>query len=370
MRKTTTELFIQKAKQIHHEKYDYSLVNYDNAHKKILIICNICTKSFLQIPHNHLHGKGCPFCSKRIKLTLDEVIFRAQITHGENAYDYSKVQYEKLHSKVEIICNSCNNIFWQTFAHHINGTKCPKCSIKLRVEKSRLGKNEFLNRLSEEQNFLYDYSFCDFINFNTKINILCKKCDMYFLQSPEKHISGNGCPTCANCTQLTTDEFIQKANAVHNNLYDYGLVNYKNAHEKVCIKCLKCDIVFFQVARLHLRGSGCKKCCNSIHYSKAEIEWLNLLNVNLEFRQCKIIVCDKVFIVDAFDPCTNTIYEFFGDYWHGNPEKYKSENFNKKVKKTFGELYENTISRIKLFKEFEYNIIYVWENDWKNRNKI
>lgn len=55
-----TESYIKKAKRMHGDKYDYSLVNYVNDKTKIKIICNNCHKTFEQLPGLHSHGTGCP----------------------------------------------------------------------------------------------------------------------------------------------------------------------------------------------------------------------------------------------------------------------------------------------------------------------
>lgn len=57
----TTDIFIKRAKEIHGDKYDYSLVDYVNAKTKVEIICPVHGK-FTQIPYNHLSGKGCMEC--------------------------------------------------------------------------------------------------------------------------------------------------------------------------------------------------------------------------------------------------------------------------------------------------------------------
>jgi hypothetical protein len=69
--------------------------------------------------------------------------------------------------------------------------------------------------------------------------------------------------------------------------------------------------------------------------------------------------------VDGIDLVTNTIYEFLGDYWHGNPERFKSGETNQMCHKPHGELYNETIQRLKKLKEAGYNVKYIWENDWK-----
>ena len=73
-----TKNFIEKAKEIHGDKYDYSKVNYINSQTKV---CIICPKhgEFWQRPNNHLNGWGCSKCSienthKLQKLTIESFI--------------------------------------------------------------------------------------------------------------------------------------------------------------------------------------------------------------------------------------------------------------------------------------------------------
>ena len=57
----TTAEFIDKAKAVHEERYDYSKVKYKNTAKKVCIICPEHGE-FWQTPNNHLFGAGCPTC--------------------------------------------------------------------------------------------------------------------------------------------------------------------------------------------------------------------------------------------------------------------------------------------------------------------
>ena len=68
--------------------------------------------------------------------------------------------------------------------------------------------------------------------------------------------------------------------------------------------------------------------------------------------------------VDAYDPETNTVFEFLGDYWHGNPEVYDSEDVNGNNGKTFKELYDDTFERLYEIKTLGYDVKYIWESDW------
>lgn len=59
---SSTENFIKKAKNIHGDEYDYSLVKYINNKTKVKIICKE-HGVFEQTPNNHLRGCGCPSCA-------------------------------------------------------------------------------------------------------------------------------------------------------------------------------------------------------------------------------------------------------------------------------------------------------------------
>lgn len=72
--------------------------------------------------------------------------------------------------------------------------------------------------------------------------------------------------------------------------------------------------------------------------------------------------------VDGWDEETGTIYEFHGDYWHGNPDVYPEDTPHPDVKgKTMGELYQATMEKEQLLRDMEYRVVSIWENDWRNR---
>lgn len=95
--------------------------------------------------------------------------------------------------------------------------------------------------------------------------------------------------------------------------------------------------------------------------SLKEKEWLDSLNLNLE-RQYKI----ENYKVDGYCKETNTVYEFLGDYWHGNPDVFDPEDYNSSCNKTFGQLFDETNKRLEYIKSLGYNIITQWENEYEN----
>lgn len=250
--KLTTEEFIEKAKKIHGDKYDYSKVDYKDANTKVIIICPIHGE-FKQKPASHLQGTGCPGCSNNIKLTTESFIKKAKKIHGDK-YSYSKVDFKSAHTKVTIIC-PIHGDFEQSPSRHLLGKGCPSCG-----GTSRLTIEKFIKRAKEVHGDKYDYSKIVYKNNKEKICIICPKHGEFF-QKPTAHLSGSGCPSCSNSRKLTTEEFVERARKVHGDRYDYSKVEYKRSREKVCIICPDHG-EFYQMANTHLQGSGCTKCSN------------------------------------------------------------------------------------------------------------
>lgn len=138
-KKFTNTDFIEKAINIHGEHYDYSLVSYEQTHKKIDIICNYCKTKFKQTPHSHLSGSGCPICNG--KKTTEEFIKQAQLVHNDY-YDYSLTNYTLAHNKVKIVCKR-HGLFYQKPFKHLNGQGCKICGYK-KSASSVLSKKEKL----------------------------------------------------------------------------------------------------------------------------------------------------------------------------------------------------------------------------------
>lgn len=122
--KLTKEVFIERARKEHGEKYDYSLVEYANITTKVRIICPIHGE-FWQTPDAHVRGQGCPRCVGK-GMNTNIFINRARSIHG-NKYDYSKAEYINNSTNVCIICPK-HGEFWQTPASHLLGCGCHECA--------------------------------------------------------------------------------------------------------------------------------------------------------------------------------------------------------------------------------------------------
>jgi predicted nucleic acid-binding Zn-ribbon protein len=220
-------------------------------------VCIICLEhgEFWQEPSNHLKGQGCPVCSGNKKLTTEQFIKEAQKVHGDK-YDYSKVNYVNNHTNVCIICPE-HGEFYQTPSHHLHGQGCPDCD----DNKKKLTTEQFIKKAIEVHGDKYDYSKVEYVNSETKVCIICPE-HGEFWQVPHSHLNGNGCPDCGGNKRKTTEQFIKKAIEVHGDKYDYSKVEYINANTKVCIICPEHG-EFWQTPRNHLNGKGCLDCCGS-----------------------------------------------------------------------------------------------------------
>lgn len=195
----TINNFVEKANNIHNNKYDYSNVNYINNYSKVCIICPIHGE-FWQQPSEHLKGFGCKLCSDNSRRkTTEEYIKEAHKIHG-NKYDYSKVKYKNNKEKICIICKD-HGEFWQQPIKHLKGQGCPHCKHKA---KTKITVQDFINRCNLLYDNKYDYSKVAFTKLTDIITIICP-IHGEFLMDPRSHIGiyGKGCPKCGHKLPLT-----------------------------------------------------------------------------------------------------------------------------------------------------------------------
>ena len=148
----TLEEFIENAKKVHGDKYDYSKVNYINGQVKVCIICPEHGE-FWQAPNKHiLRKQGCPHCSGNARKTLEEFVKESNIMH-HNEYDYSKTVY-KCNNKPVIITCPIHGDFLQRPKDHLNGQGCPHCK-QSKIEKE-ISDFLYSNNISFKSQYKYD----------------------------------------------------------------------------------------------------------------------------------------------------------------------------------------------------------------------
>lgn len=187
-----TNAFIEKARKIHGNKYDYSKVTYTNNHTRVCIICSIHGE-FWQLPSVHLRGGGCSKCVNR-GLSNEEKIGNAKQVHG-GKYIYDKSDFRNVKLPTIITCPEHGD--WHaSYDNHVNGkTKCPKCF-------GVIDRDSFISKAASIHNNLYDYSKVIYVNSHTYIDIICNRCGKTFQQTPNAHLQGKGCNACASKSKL------------------------------------------------------------------------------------------------------------------------------------------------------------------------
>ena len=374
IRRSNVHKFITDATNIHGDNYDYSKVNYYKSSNKIIIICKTHGE-FQQTPNSHLGGNGCRICAFEYtsglqRSNITNFIEDATKVHGDK-YAYSKVNYVNSKTKIIIICKE-HGEFHQTPSGHLSGKGCNQCGRIMAIMKTTKTLDQFINEAIQVHGDKYDYSNVNYINISTNINIICKY-HGEFQQTPHKHLQSKiGCPKCVlnvigKWNNSTTECFIESAIKKHNNTYDYSKVMYTTAIEKIIIIC-KHHGEFEISPNSHLNGSGCSKC--KPNYSKQQIKWLDLLskihNIHIQhaLNESEYMIPTTKLKADGYCKETNTIYEFHGDFWHGNPKLFNSKKINTVTKNTFGELYTKTLEREQQIKSLGYNLVVLWEYDW------
>lgn len=356
----TREEFIEKAVKVHGNKYDYSKVGKTlGVRDRVIIVCPEHGE-FLQLAGNHLKGSGCKKCAfvkigENKALTQEEFINKAKAIYG-NKYDLSLVEYVNANTKVKIICPE-HGEFSVRPSNFLNRSACRCCGREMQRKKTLLTRDEFIERAVAIHGGKYDYSKMEYTGTKKKICIICPE-HGEFWQKPYAHLSGQGCPKCANNQKIDKEEFIRRAREIHGDKYDYSKVDYKNNYTKVVITCPEHGD-FEQLPHSHLQGNGCPKCNEE---PLLEREVLELLEKNgiLYVRQKKFdgLIYKRKLSFDFYLPEQNTAIECQGIQHFRPVEQFGgTDSFNEQVardevKRKFCEengiklLYYNHLSKI------------------------
>ena len=265
-KKHNTESFIEKARAVHGDRYNYSKVDYKGSHASVTVICP-CHGPFIQSPTNHFAGKGCPACGniaagEARRKTTEQFIAKSKAIHGDR-YDYSLVEYVGSAAKVAIVCSK-HGIFEQAPSEHLFGSGCAKCGVLARGAARTKTTNQFIASSREVHGDRYDYSMVEYLSTKEKVTIICPRHGP-FDQLPNGHLGGKGCYECGlvasgDAKRSNTEQFIAKARMVHGDRYDYSQVEYFVNHKKVKIVCPDHGL-FLQTPNVHIDNkSGCADC--------------------------------------------------------------------------------------------------------------
>jgi hypothetical protein len=224
--KLTTRAFIEKARTVHGERYDYSKAEYLGCNEKIIIICSKHGE-FLQKPHGHFLTGGCNKCGVEArsgeKVTTAELITRIQAVHGDK-YDYSLVKSADKEGKLQLICPH-HGTFSMWTRPLLKGSGCRKCAWQ---------RERYLPRFEKAHGDKYTYDEVpkEFSSLE-KISITCPQHGQFY-QLPAMHARGHGCPACVERGFRKTD-WVAKQRGRKAMLYVLFLCNESECFYKVGI---------------------------------------------------------------------------------------------------------------------------------------
>lgn len=245
--KKTKEHYIEEAKKIHNDKYDYSkIIELPKRDFRVNIIC-IQHGIFEQSFHKHLSGDGCKKCAfekigkDKIEKAKNKFINDVTIKHN-NKYNYSKLNYISAKEKIIITC-LIHGDFEQTPNSHLNGNGCGKCANEKTKERMLIPWNIYKEDLQKIHNNRYNYSKVIWNGVDKDIIVKCPTHGEFKIR-PADHKRGRGCTICSKINfiphnKLDTLKFIEKSIEIWGNKYDYSKTKYTDSKTKVIIICKK-----------------------------------------------------------------------------------------------------------------------------------
>lgn len=372
----TKDEFLIKSKEMHGDKYDYSLVpDKITTNMKITVICNEKYPwgephgKFTVMVNKHIYrGDGCTKCSGKYKRTKDDFVKEATYLHG-GIYTYDNFVWNGTDKKSTIHCIKHNIDFEMTPSHHLNGQGCPKCRYEKSAKSNTHTKEWFVSKANKLHNSKYDYSKTEYIKSDEKVCIICHEKDRNgvehgeFWMTPDNHLMKHhpqGCPKCGrdstvNAKRLSFDEFVKAANKVHDSKYTYDNSTYINTGEKMRMIC-PIHGEFWQKPTNHIYSQqGCPKCGNHMSISEDEIYDLikdNFPNLTVEQRNHTII---KPYELDIYIPEKKLAIEFNGLIWHS--DKFNDDKYYH-------------LNKTELCEKQGIRLIHIFEDEWLEKRKI
>lgn len=187
-----------------------------------------------------------------------QFIEKAKNVHGDGRYDYSNVVYKNVDTKVEIKCNVCQSVFYNTPYRHVNEKRgCVAC-----VDNSKRKTNDSF--ILDAENIYgkgtYNYDSVNYINNVTKVKILCNSCGEYFEKTPQLFLNSKcGCTKCSNKSKTKdSDLFLDEMKNKYPD-YNFDKTKYVNARTKLTYFCNICNSEKEQLPG-PLRRNGCPDC--------------------------------------------------------------------------------------------------------------
>lgn len=198
------EDYLKKVESRFGETFQLDLITFNG--DNVTVFCE-SHGEFSKNRHDFLRSKGCPVCARK-KTSVECWVKSCQEIHN-NVFDYSLVEELRGNKPVPIICKE-HGVFNQNPIRHKAGANgCKPCSLRLQGVKRKKTKERLISDFVRVHGYEYDYSDVVYTNVKEKVAIACRHHGT-FLQTPDNHLQGQGCPSCGLDTPFKKNSYISK----------------------------------------------------------------------------------------------------------------------------------------------------------------
>lgn len=345
----TSAKFRKRADEVWDNRWDYSKTEYKGSKVKVVITCKKHGE-FKQDPHMHLRGQvGCPSCSGR-GISTKEFIRKSKAVWGEDAFTYEHAVYTKSHGKVTITCVKHGDFEQVAKTHLLGANGCPHCA-----PTAGYTQEVFLSKVREKWGDRWDLSKIDYNGTYVPVILGCPE-HGEFTQIPNSLLNGrNGCPQC-NGKGITLEDKMGKMVEVWGDRWDYSNTKYLPNDTKIDITCRQHG-PFKQLLHDHIRGFvGCPSC-QSVQTSKSElevVEFVKSLGFDDTIQRATGLLPSTRQELDVYVPSKKIAFEYNGCYYHS--DKFRAQGYH----------YDKWLAA----KQSGIRLLQIWEDDWILRNDI
>ena len=258
------EIFLERAKKIYGDKYDYSKVEYKGCNVEIIVIDKSSKEEIRVIPKYFLSGH----IRTKKEEKADSFIKKSKEKFGDR-FDYSKTRYVNSHTPVTLVCNEHGEFDVNMYTHlYSKDGLCPFCGVG---GGKRLSTDYIKRRCQKIYGDKYDYSKVEYKGGNAKteaVKIVCPVHGSFFKTYDSIQTRDCGCPKCAKEEKELNDaisngeKFIEKSKNKFGDRFDYSKVKYAGSQIQVTLICREHGTEFSVTPNSHLNSKfgGCKTC--------------------------------------------------------------------------------------------------------------
>jgi hypothetical protein len=339
--------------------------------KKCTFSCDTCGHTWDTEPKSILRGHGCPECAKasqssRQMLTQQQFLSRL-IDRNESSDEtvdlHPGEKYLGNDIKIKFTCSRHHT--WEARPNDIVAKQsgCPQCAGTV----SRTAEQALTEIKQRWPNLTILSNHFEKLGRREQIEAQCEYGHTWNTHY-ERLIQGHYCPHCNQNARYDLATFTAKLSKVNKTVKPVG--NYVNVTTPIETECLTCGHTWKPRPYNLLQGYGCPSCSRNNKFSKKALAWLAYIETTegIEIQHARkygeFRVPGTRYRADGYCEQTNTVYEFYGDYWHGNPLTTEPTHYNQHLSRTYGDLYKMTIERENGIRSLGFNVVSMWESEY------